>query len=122
VRLGALAWLLVIAPVDVATMLAGLVSGTQDPIGLIGLALVSLRVLVAALGLMLGRRLARGSGYPGTSATTMALAWALSDLVTLASVLASGGLPSNRAPGDAQLVWLAHAVAAVVVVMAASRD
>ncbi len=119
-RLAALLWLLVIAPIGLATTLAGLVSGAQDPVGPIGLALVGLRVLVTALGMMLGRRLARGPGYTVTSATTVALAWAIADLGTLASVLASDTLPSNRAPGDAPLVWLAHAVAAVVVIIAAS--
>jgi len=122
VRLAAAAWLLVIAPIDLATTLAGLMSGAQDTIGPIGLALVGLRVIVTALGMMLGRGLAGRPADTGTSMTTTSLAWALADLGTLASVLASGSLPSNRAPGDAPFVWLAHAVAAGVVILAASRN
>ena len=121
-RLAALLWLLVLAPIALATTLAGLVSGTQDPLGLTGLAHLGARVLVTALGMMLARRLAWGPGDGVTSATTTAVAWASADLGTLATVLASGFLPSNRAPGDAPLVWLAHAAAGVVVILAASRD
>lgn len=78
--------------------------------------LIVLRLLVTAAGLMIGRRVATGAG----DVRRAALAWAAADLATLALVLASGRVPSSRAPGDAPIVWCVYAVAALVVVVAAS--
>jgi hypothetical protein len=114
-RIVAIAWLIVIAPVELASTLAGLVARPVPRPGAVAVAMIALRILVTAGGLVLGQRLAQRSG--GTRA--VALAWAVADLGTLALVLASGGLPSNRAPGDGPLVWGIYAVAALIVVAAA---
>jgi len=106
---------MVIAPIELATTLAGLLSRAGAFPGAIGIALVVMRVLVTATGLMVGRHLAQDK-----PARPLALAWAAADVGTLALVLTSAALPSNRAPGDGPVVWIAYAAAALVVV-AASR-
>ena len=115
-RIGAVAWLLVLAPAELAATLARLISGPGGAPALTALFLIALRVLVTAAGLMIGRRLASGARgiWPA------ALTWAAADLGTLALALASARLPSNRAPGDAPIVWGVYAMAAVVVILAAS--
>ncbi len=112
-RIAAVAWLLVIAPIELATTLAGLLSGPAD-LAMAGIALILSRVLTTAGGLMLGRHLLQR----GVGARPWALTWAAADLGTLGLVLASAQLPSNRAPGDAWIVWLAYAAAAAVVIVA----
>jgi len=114
VRIAAVAWLMVIAPIELATTLAALLSGPLASPGPVGIALTLLRVLTTAGGLMLGRHLL----HRGGGARRWAVAWAAADLGTLGLVLASAQLPSNRAPGDAWLVWLAYAAAAAVVIAA----
>jgi hypothetical protein len=116
VRVAAVAWLMVVAPIELATTLAGLVSRPDAPPGTAGTALIVMRVLVTAIGLMVGRHLV----YGNPAARTLALPWAAADVGTLGIVLASAVLPSNRAPGDGPVVWAAYAAAALVVV-AASR-
>jgi hypothetical protein len=111
----AIAWLIVIAPIELASTLAGLLARPVRGPGAVAVAMIALRILVTAGGLVLGQRVAQRSG--GTRA--VALAWAVADLGTLALVLASGRLPSNRAPGDAPLVWGIYAVAALIVIAAA---
>ncbi len=113
----ALGWLLIVAPVELASTLAARLSGPMPAIGLAGAALVLLRILTVAAGLMLGRHLAQGD----VDVRRLALAWACADLGTLALVLASTRLPSNRPPGDAPFVWGVYALAALVVVLAARR-
>lgn len=104
-----------VAPIELATTLAGLVARPVATVGAVGVALIGLRVLTTAGGLMLGRHLLqRGAG-----ARRFALVWAAADLCTLGLVLASAQLPSNRAPGDGWIVWLAYAAAALVVVVVA---
>jgi len=115
-RTAAVAWLLVLAPIELATALARLMSAPAHAPGIVAATLVALRVLVTAGGLMIGRQLAAGT--PGVRPA--AVAWAAADLGTLALVLASGSLPSNRMPGDAPIVWMVYAFAAVVVITAAS--
>lgn len=115
-RVAALAWLLVIAPVELASTLAASLSGPGPVPGVAGIGLVLCRVLVAAGGLMLGQRLLRHD----EETRGFACAWAGADLGTLAIVLASGGLPTSRRPGDAPLVWLVYAAAALLVVIASS--
>lgn len=105
-----------IAPVELATTLTALLAGPGPPPGVAGSGLVLCRVLVAAAGLMLGQRLLRHDG----ETRGFARAWACADLGTLAIVLASGALPTTRRPGDAPLVWLVYAAAALVVVVASS--
>ena len=96
-----MAWLMVLAPAELAATLARLIAAPAGELGLGAATLIALRVLVTAGGLMLGRRLASGA----TGIRPAALAWAVADLGTLALVLTSGRLPSNRAPGDAPIVW-----------------
>ena len=109
-------WLLVLAPIELATTMAGLISAPASPLGLVAATLLAMRVLVTAGGLMLGRRIAAAA----PDIRPVALLWAAADLGTLALVLASGTLPSNRMPGDAPIVWMVYAFAAVVVITAAS--
>jgi hypothetical protein len=115
-RVAACAWLLVLAPAELATTLARLISGPAGQLGAVAAALITLRLLVTAAGLMIGRRVAAGTD----GMRRAALVWAAADLATLALVLASARLPSNRAPGDAALVWSVYALAALVVVAAAA--
>ena len=113
-RVAAVAWLMVIAPIELAATLAGQLTGPGAAPGAVGIALILARVMVTATGLMVGRHLARGN----LVARTVAPAWAAADLGTLALVLTSATLPSNRAPGDGPIVWMAYAAAALVVVVA----
>lgn len=115
-RLAALAWLLVLAPVELATTLTALLTGPGAAPGVAVLGLVLCRVLIVAAGLMLGQRLLRRD----EETRGFACAWASADLGTLAIVLASGGLPTSRRPGDAPLVWLVYAAGALLVVVASS--
>jgi len=112
-RVAALAWLLVIAPVELATTLTTLITGPRAVPGAAVAGLVLCRVLVVTAGLMLGRRLLR----PDEDTRVFARVWACADLGTLAMVLASDSLPTNRRPGDAPLVWLVYAAAALAVVV-----
>ena len=107
---------MVIAPIELATTLAGQLSRPDVFPGAMGTGLIAMRVLVTAIGLVVGRHLSQGN----PAARTLALAWAVADVGTLALVLTSTALPSNRVPGDGPFVWLAYATAALVVV-AASR-
>lgn len=113
----ALSWLFVLAPIELATTLARLMSTGSTSIGMIGGVLVVARVLVVTAGLVLGRQLWQRE--PG--ARLLAIAWAIGDLVTLAIVLASSALPTSRPPGAAPLVWLAYAAMAGIVVAVTSR-
>lgn len=114
-RVVALAWLLAGAPIELATALAGLLRpGAVPSLGAGALVLIVSRILVVTTGLVLGRQLLqRQAGL-----RPLAWRWAAADLATLAIVLASARLPSNRAPGDAPLVWLAYATAAAFVIVA----
>jgi hypothetical protein len=114
-RAAALAWLLIIAPLELATSLAALIARSPAAIGAFGLALVAARVLVVASGLMLGRHLAQRT--PGLR--PFAAGWAAADLGTLALAFTIDALPSNRVPGDAPLVWASYAAAALLVYLAA---
>ena len=114
-RVVALAWLLVAAPLELATSLAGLVSRSPVHLGLPAHGLIASRVLVVALGLVLGRQIARRA----TGLRPFARRWAVADLGTLAIALASDAVPSSRAPGDALLVWGTYALAALLVVAVA---
>jgi hypothetical protein len=78
-------------------------------------ALVLARVLVVALGLILGQRLAQRAG--GLQA--FAWRWAAADLGTLALVLATNALPTNRPPGAGRVVWVTYGALALAVVAAA---
>ena len=111
-----MAWLVVLAPAELASTLSRLLSARASDLGVIAMTLIALRVMITTGGLMLGRRLATSR----TSVRRLALIWAAGDLGTLAVVLASGLLPSNRAPGDAAIVWCAYAAATLVVIAAAS--
>jgi len=113
-RISACLWLLVLAPAELATTLARLISGPPSHPGAVGAVLITSRVLVTAGGLMIGRQLATGAD----DVRRAALAWAAADLATLVLVLASARLPSNRVPGDAPLVWGVYAFAALVVIAA----
>lgn len=113
-KIGACAWLLVLAPAELATTLARLISGPPSHPGAVGAVLITVRVLVTAGGLMIGRQIAAGTD----GVRRAALAWAAADLATLALVLASARLPSNRVPGEGPLVWGVYAFAALVVIAA----
>jgi hypothetical protein len=93
-----------------------LIAAPTGELGASATTLIALRVLVTAGGLVLGRRLVSGA----TGVRPAALGWAAADLGTLALVLTSGLLPSNRAPGDAPIVWAVYAMAALVVIAASS--
>ena len=113
-RLAAVLWLLVVSPLDLATGLARLLS-RPGPLPPLAIALVLLRLLVAALGLVLGQRLVqRASGL-----LAFAWRWAAADLGTLAAVLATGALPTSRPPGTGPIVWVVYAGLALLVVAAA---
>ena len=114
-RLAALAWLLVLAPLELATALARLVVDLAEAPGGLALTIVAARVLVVAAGLVLGRQMAQRA--PATR--SFARRWAVADLGTLAIALATSALPSSRMPGDAPVAWAAYALAALVVVAAA---
>jgi hypothetical protein len=114
-RVAALAWLLVAAPLELASALASLVSRSSAELGVIACALVVARVIVVALGLVLGRQIAQRA----TGLRPFAWRWAAADLGTLALALASTALPSSRMPGESPVVWAAYAIFAVVVVAAA---
>jgi hypothetical protein len=113
-RVAALGWLLVAAPLELASALAGLVSRPSGELGVVAYALVGARVLVVALGLVLGRQIAQRT----TGLRPFAWRWAAADLGTLALALASSALPSSRLPGESPVVWAAYAAAAIVVVAA----
>lgn len=81
------------------------------------MALITSRVLVVALGLIVGRQLPQ----PEPPTRVLALRWACADLVTLAIILATDALPSNRFPGMAPFVWVGYAVLDSLVVLAARR-
>lgn len=116
-RVAALGWLLLLAPLELATTLATLASRPVMP-AVPGLALVASRVAAVATGLVLGRHLFQR--HPASR--SLAMAWAAADLGTLAVVLATRALPTNRLPGDAPWVWLTYAAAAAVVLAVATWD
>ena len=113
-RVAALVWLLVAAPLELATALARLVARPSDQLGIVAYGLVAARVLVVAVGLVLGRQIAQRK----TGLRPFAWRWAAADLGTLTLALASTALPSSRMPGEWPVVWAAYAVAALVVVAA----
>lgn len=110
-------WVCVVAPLELATALTGLVARPSSGLDATAVALILLRVLVVASGLIVGRQLS----HPDASTGALALRWALADLVTLAILLATGLLPSNRWPGTAPLVWAGYAALDGLVVLAARR-
>ncbi len=110
-------WLIAIAPLELASSLAGLVSRPDAALGAAGIALVAGRILAASLGLILGRQLLVRAQHT----RPLALSWAALDLVTLTLALATRLLPSSRMPGDAPVVWVVYAVAALAVVLASER-
>ena len=119
VRLAAIAWLLLLAPLELASTLSGWLARMPGPSAWSAVVLIALRLLVTAVGVTIGRGLLR---HDVGDVRGWAVVWAAADLGTLAVVLASGALPSNLMPGDAPMVWLAYAVAALVVLVAAFRD
>lgn len=116
-RVAALVWLLLLAPLELATTLAALTSRPVVP-AVLGLILVAARVATVATGLVLGRHLLQRHLAP----RPLAMAWAVADLGTLALVLATRALPSNRLPGDAPWVWLTYAAAAALVLVVVLSD
>lgn len=114
-RLAASAWLLLIAPLELASTLTRLLSRLGDGIGLVAIGLVVVRVLVVVVGILVGRLLWQRSAH----VLRPALVWAVADLGTLAMALASHALPSNRAPGDGLVAFAGYAGAALIVVVAA---
>lgn len=114
-RVVALAWVWVVAPLELATALTSMRSTPLDLPGVTGLVLMASRGLTVAVGLILGRQLAARDSEVRQSAVR----WALLDLGTLALVLASDVLPSNRLPGTGPLVWLGYAILDGLVVLAA---
>lgn len=114
-RLAAAAWLLALAPLELASTLTRLTTRPTDGLGWQAIALLAARILVVVVGIVLGRQLWQRS----TSLQRPALIWAAADLGTLALVLASGALPTNRAPGDGLVAWLGYAGAALLVIVAA---
>ena len=110
-------WVCVVAPLELATTLTGWLAGPARGLGAVGAALIIARVLVVALGLIVGRQLPQ----PESATRALALRWASADLVTLAIILATDALPSNRFPGMAPLVWAGYALLDALVVLAAWR-
>jgi hypothetical protein len=115
-RIAALVWLLAIAPADLAVTTGRLLPRlTADP-DLALAAVIAARGLAVALGMAIGlgiwRRQSASSG--------LAALWALLELGTLAIVLGSPIVPTNRLPGTAPLIAAAY-VALVAVVLAAVR-
>ena len=108
-------WLLGLAPLELAATLVKLAARPPAEPGGLAMAIIALRVLVAATGLVLGRQIAQRVN--GTR--RFACAWAALDLVTLAVTIATDAVPTSRMPGDAPVVWLAYAVAATLVIAAA---
>lgn len=106
-----------VAPLELATTLTGLVTGPSSRVDAAAVVLILSRVVVAAVGLLVGRRLIQ----PDAATRGLAPRWALADLVTLAILLATGVLPSNRLPGTAPLVWAGYALLDGLVVIAARR-
>jgi hypothetical protein len=115
-RIVALVWLLAIAPADLAVTTGRLLPRlTADP-DLALAAVIAARGLAVALGMAIGlgiwRRQSASSG--------LAALWALLELGTLAIVLGSPIVPTNRLPGTVPLIATAY-VALVAVVLAAVR-
>ena len=110
-------WVCVIAPLELATTLTGWLAGPTRGLGAAGVVLITARILVVAVGLIVGRQLPQ----PQLSTRGLALRWACADLVTLAIILATEALPSNRFPGMAPFVWVGYAVLDSLVVLAARR-
>lgn len=109
----AVAYLCLAAPLDLAVSLTRLIGGPAVP-GAAGAVSIAARVVVVAIGLVLGRRLA----HRADDTRAFALAWAAGDLGTLAVILATGVLPSSRVPGDGPIVWAGSALATLAVIAA----
>jgi hypothetical protein len=114
-RAVATAWLVAIAPRELASTLTRLVPRLVDGVGWMASGLIAARMLVVVLGIVVGRQLWHRSAH----VLRPVLVWAAADLGTLALVLASRALPSNRAPGDGLVAWLGYAGAALLVIVAA---
>ena len=106
------------APLELATALTGLATGPAGSIGGFGLALAFARGLAVAVGLIVGRQIMQRAD----TAASLARTWAVADLGTLALVLATDVLPSNRLPGTGLLVFGLYATLAIVVLLVAREE
>ena len=95
VRAIALAWLLVVEPLDLASTVSRLLPRLLDQPGPGLLALTAARACVAALGVAVGLTILRSA--PGTR--SLATAWVVLEVVTLALVWTTNMIPTNRPPG-----------------------
>ena len=97
--------------------LTGWIAGPTRGLGATGMTLLITRIMVVALGLIVGRQLPQ----PEPATRRLAMRWAGADLVTLAIILATDVVPSNRFPGLAPFVWVGYALLDGLVVLAARR-
>ena len=117
VRLLGLAWLVAIAPAELAASLTSMLAGPSSPWRWADAGLVVLRVAVTALGLRLGVRWFQDGALP----LPTVVSWAVADLVTLTLVLATGRLAANRMPGSGPWILAVYGLGAAVVVVGARR-
>ena len=113
---GALGWLLLVEPFDLAVTLAREVT-RPDLAGWLPWLLLGSRVAVVALGLATGLSLARRA----PPALALARMWAAGEAATLTVVWSSAVWPTNRPPGLLLPVALVY-TAAVACVLLAARD
>lgn len=91
----ALAWLLVVGPLNLAATVSRLLPRLLDRPTIALLALTAARVCAAALGVAVGLSIVRAA--PGVRA--LAAAWMALEVATLALVWFTDVIPTNRPPG-----------------------
>lgn len=113
----ALVWGGLLAPFELASALSALLSRPPAHLSWQAVALVGGRVVAAVLGLLVARQLLQRDPETGR----LARRWVVLDLVTLALVLTTATLPSNRLPGTAWQSWTVYAMLDLSVLLAAQR-
>jgi len=113
-RVGALAWLLGVQPLDLA-LTASRVAFRPVPLAWPALLALAIRVVAVGVGVAAGLSLLRRT----PSARTLARAWIVLELGTLALVWTTDAWPSNRPPGGRWPVAVVYALGAAMVGRAA---
>lgn len=91
----ALAWLLVVGPLNLASTVSRLLPRLIDQPTMAMLALTAARACAAALGVAVGLSIVRAA--PGVRG--LAAAWIVLEVATLALVWSTDVIPTNRPPG-----------------------
>lgn len=91
----AVAWLLVVGPLNMASTVSRLLPRLLDQPAVALLALTAARACAAALGVAVGLSIVRAA--PGVA--TLSAAWVALEVSTLALVWFTDVVPSNRPPG-----------------------